>query len=254
LESLQHDLVAPPPGAAGEDNDDTRRRREYTVRHYYPNGNLFSGNVDADTGSPVYGRMTYALEMEVYEGPFDKLGERHGRGATLMKVDGSAKFLGRYKGGAMHSGTLIVAPTTTSSSHHAGGGAAGGGGGGEGGGHAYTGTFVGNDFHGIGTMVSGDGSIYQGRFANGQYHGVGTLRTAVEEEVNGGGIEEGGGDDEDGEDDDDDAWGVGTGKGGDGDKRRRKRRTRRRWRRKECSYVGDFVEGAFFHGHGTRTC
>ncbi|KAL3775490.1 hypothetical protein ACHAW5_000235 [Stephanodiscus triporus] len=227
LESLQHEFVSPDRLSHDDiddddydDNDDhdidvrrdCPRGKEYAVLHY-PNGDLFSGNVDGVTREPVYGRMTHALEMEVYEGPF-RDGMRHGRGATCAKVDGSAKFLGRYAGGEMHSGTLIVASSSSSSGGGDGGGKGEVGGGGRGD-YAYTGTFVDNDFHGVGTMVSGDGSIYQGRFANGQYHGVGELRKA--EKV--------------GENDDAD----------DG-----------RGRRKEVVYVGDFVEGEF-HGHGTLT-
>jgi hypothetical protein len=81
---------------------------------------------------------------------------------------------------------------------------------------------------------------------------VGTLRTAAEEEVGGGGIEEGEDNDDDDDENVDDARGVGKGKGkggGDGDNNKRRRSSRRR---KECSYVGDFVDGAF-HGHGTLT-
>ena len=67
--------------------------KEFAIRHY-PNGDLFSGNVDASTKELLYGRMTYALDMEVYEGPFWR-GDRHGPGAMCYKMDGSAKFLGR---------------------------------------------------------------------------------------------------------------------------------------------------------------
>jgi hypothetical protein len=67
--------------------------KEFAFRHY-PNGDLFSGNVDASTKELLYGRMTYALDMEVYEGPFWR-GDRHGPGAMCYKMDGSAKFLGR---------------------------------------------------------------------------------------------------------------------------------------------------------------
>jgi hypothetical protein len=151
LASLQRDLVAD----RDRYDDDIECRREYAVRHY-PNGDLFSGNVDVVTGMPIYGRMTHVLELEVYEGHFVD-GERHGRCATCSKVDGSAKFLGRYDMGRMHSGTLIVSSSASQLS--------------------YTGTFANDDFHGMGTMAAGDGSIYQGHFANGLYHGIGTLRT-----------------------------------------------------------------------------
>ena len=61
----------------------------------------------------------------------------------------------------MHSGTLIVTRNDPSD-------------------FTYTGTFLNNDFDGIGTIVSQNGSIYQGQFAFGVYHGVGTLRTVSE--------------------------------------------------------------------------
>ncbi len=95
LEDLQHNFVE-------NDNSDERSicttaseaaKKEFTVRQF-PNGDLFSGNVNVETGEPIYGRMTYALDMEVYEGPFYK-GKRHGEGAVCMKMDAAAKFLGR---------------------------------------------------------------------------------------------------------------------------------------------------------------
>ena len=67
--------------------------KEYTIINF-PNGDLFSGNVDSESGELVYGRMTCPIEMETYEGPF-RDGTRHGDGATCSKMDGSAKFLGR---------------------------------------------------------------------------------------------------------------------------------------------------------------
>lgn len=95
LEDLQHNFVE-------NDNSDERciqttnseaAKKEFTIRQF-PNGDLFSGNVNVENGDLVYGRMTYALDMEVYEGPFWK-GKRHGEGAVCMKMDGAAKFLGR---------------------------------------------------------------------------------------------------------------------------------------------------------------
>lgn len=95
LEDLQHNFVE-------NDNSDERSicttaseaaKKEFTVRQF-PNGDLFSGNVNVETGELIYGRMTYALDMEVYEGPFYK-GKRHGEGAVCMKMDAAAKFLGR---------------------------------------------------------------------------------------------------------------------------------------------------------------
>ena len=95
LEDLQHNFVE-------NDNSDERSicttaseaaKKEFTVRQF-ANGDLFSGNVNAETGELIYGRMTYALDMEVYEGPFYK-GKRHGEGAVCMKMDAAAKFLGR---------------------------------------------------------------------------------------------------------------------------------------------------------------
>ena len=95
LEDLQHNFVE-------NDNSDERSvctsaseavKKEFTVRQF-PNGDLFSGNINAESGELLYGRMTYALDMEVYEGPFYK-GKRHGEGAVCMKMDAAAKFLGR---------------------------------------------------------------------------------------------------------------------------------------------------------------
>lgn len=90
LSDLQNNFVA-----VDGTRDRTGRavRKEFAVRHF-PNGDLFSGNVDAETRELIYGRMTCALEMEVYEGPFRE-GKRHGGGATCSKMDGGAKFLGR---------------------------------------------------------------------------------------------------------------------------------------------------------------
>ncbi|EJK64069.1 hypothetical protein THAOC_15232, partial [Thalassiosira oceanica] len=142
-----------------EDSSDGEARpcveKEYTIINF-PNGDLFSGNVDRETGELVYGRMTCPIEMETYEGPFSD-GTRHGDGATCSKMDGSAKFLGRYHKGQMRSGTLVVAGES---------------------GYTYTGTFRNGEFHGSGTIASRDGSIYQGQFEKGAYHGVGVLRTA----------------------------------------------------------------------------
>ena len=61
------------------------------------------------TITPVCVRLACTLEMDVYEGPFDPLGRRHGDGATCAKMDGGAKFMGWYHTGKMLSGTLIVA-------------------------------------------------------------------------------------------------------------------------------------------------
>ena len=69
----------------------------------------------------------------------------------------------RYHEGQMHSGTLIVTRSLPSD-------------------FTYTGTFLNNDFHGVGTIVSQNGSIFQGQFQYGQYHGVGTLRTVCEDD------------------------------------------------------------------------
>ena len=78
---------------SSSNNTEPLPQKEFAIRHY-PNGNLFSGSVDMKTKELVYGRMTYALDMEIYEGPFWK-GKRHGPGAVCCKMDGSAKFLGR---------------------------------------------------------------------------------------------------------------------------------------------------------------
>ena len=51
--------------------------------------------------------------MEVYEGHFGPFGRRHGNGATCAKMDGGAKFLGRYRASKMLSGTRIVAGKAT---------------------------------------------------------------------------------------------------------------------------------------------
>ena len=62
---------------------------------------------------PVYGRLISTLEIEVYEDPFDPLGRRHGYSATCTKMNGGAKFTGRYHMGKMLSVTLIVAGEAT---------------------------------------------------------------------------------------------------------------------------------------------
>lgn len=108
LEELQHNFVTndnshsygrrgsdgPGSGSYYGDHREDEVRKEFAIRHF-PNGNLFSGNVDSRTGELIYGRMTCALEMEVYEGPFNRAGQRHGEGAVCCKMDGGAKFLGR---------------------------------------------------------------------------------------------------------------------------------------------------------------
>ena len=63
--------------------------------------------------TPVYGRLTCTLEMEVYEGPYVPLGRHHGDGATCAKMDGGAKFMGRYHAVKILSGILIVAGEAT---------------------------------------------------------------------------------------------------------------------------------------------
>jgi len=136
--------------------------KQYIIRQF-PNGDLFSGNVHAETQELIYGRMTYALDMEVYEGPF-RDGKRHGDGAVCMKMNGAGKFLGRYHEGEMRSGTLIVSRNNSSD-------------------FTYTGTFLNNDFHGEGTIATANGTIYQGQFAHGQFHGSGTLHDASDDSV-----------------------------------------------------------------------
>ena len=79
----------------GEQPTTIKHQKEFTTISY-PNGNLFSGTINSSTQQLIYGRMTCALEMEVYEGPFNKHGKRHGEGAVCTKIDGTAKFLGRY--------------------------------------------------------------------------------------------------------------------------------------------------------------
>lgn len=79
----------------GEQPTTIKHQKEFTTISY-PNGNLFSGTINSTTQQLIYGRMTCALEMEVYEGPFNKHGKRHGEGAVCTKMDGTAKFLGRY--------------------------------------------------------------------------------------------------------------------------------------------------------------
>lgn len=101
LEQLQQNCTLNDDSAQPTSPDDNNNsssnndhpQKEFAIRHY-PNGNLFSGSIDARTNELVYGRMTYALDMEIYEGPFQN-GKRHGPGAVCCKMDGSAKFLGR---------------------------------------------------------------------------------------------------------------------------------------------------------------
>ena len=126
--------------------------------------------------------------------------------------------MNRYHEGQMHSGTLIVTRSLPSD-------------------FTYTGTFLNNDFHGIGTIVSQNGSIYQGELAYGQYHGLGTLRTIV---VN-----------ENVRDEDDNHYRESGSSGGQGHtmsspSKKNKKNTM------ESVYIGDFSEGVF-HGHGSLT-
>jgi len=119
LEELQHNFVTNDNSTDANSisnnthkTTDTAPQQSSGVKEYttisYPNGNLFSGtvsssnpnnnkssSVDPTQAELIYGRMTCALEMEVYEGPF-KNGKRHGEGAVCTKLDGGAKFLGRY--------------------------------------------------------------------------------------------------------------------------------------------------------------
>lgn len=283
LEELQHNFVTNDNSTdANSISNNTHKTtdtppgvKEYTTISY-PNGNLFSGTVSSSSSNLnnksssdptqaelIYGRMTCALEMEVYEGPF-KNGKRHGEGAVCTKLDGGAKFLGRYvfsfsvclfaviflnwgsgefvhilcsydmltsyahftyppllpsnntnryHEGQMHSGTLITKDFT------------------------YTGTFLNNDFHGIGTIISLNGSIYQGQLQFGQYHGVGMLRTVLlneeVEEENVDRVEQ----KDRGQDDKDSP---------PPDKKKTKKNLM------ESVYTGDFNEG-LFHGHGSLT-
>ena len=127
---------------------------QYTTLHF-PTGELFSGHIHSSTGELVCGRCTSTQSMEVYEGSF-RNGKRHGEGVCL-KMDGSGKFLGRYKNGQMKEGTLIVTRGLSSD-------------------FTYTGSFVKEEFHGEGKIATMNGSVYQGMFERGLFHGVGTLR------------------------------------------------------------------------------
>ena len=98
LEDLQHNFVTNDNSTSSTSStthatNPTKQEKEFIIRNF-PNGNLFSGNINSHTQELIYGRMTCALEMEVYEGPFVN-GKRHGEGAVCTKMDGSAKFLGR---------------------------------------------------------------------------------------------------------------------------------------------------------------
>ena len=98
LEDLQHNFVTNDNSTSSTSStthatNPAKQEKEFIIRNF-PNGNLFSGNINSHTQELIYGRMTCALEMEVYEGPFVN-GKRHGEGAVCTKMDGSAKFLGR---------------------------------------------------------------------------------------------------------------------------------------------------------------
>lgn len=120
----------------------------------------------------------------------------------------------------MHSGTLIVTRNDPSD-------------------FTYTGTFLNNDFHGIGTIVSQNGSIYQGQLSYGQYNGVGTLRTVVTMNNSNGSSTDG--QDKDADDD------RGTTDSSNNNKKKKKKDNIM-----ESVYTGDFSEG-IFHGHGSLT-
>lgn len=153
--SLEEDLFFPSDLDDEHDEIIPKELHVYKTLHF-PCGDLFSGHVHLETGEMIYGRLTSAREMEVYEGPFRR-GKRHGDGAMCVKMDGAGKFLGRYHEGQMHSGTLIVSRNLPSD-------------------FTYTGSFLNGDFHGWGKIATQNGSIYQGQFERGLFHGSGTLR------------------------------------------------------------------------------
>eukprot|EP00804_Cyclotella_cryptica_P019863 CCRYP_017043-RA/>CCRYP_017043-RA protein AED:0.03 eAED:0.03 QI:200/1/1/1/0.5/0.33/3/303/830 len=154
--NLEEDHLS--PSDSDDEHDEIIIPKELHVYKtlHFPSGDLFSGHIHAETGEMIYGRLTSAREMEVYEGPFSR-GKRHGDGAMCVKMDGSGKFLGRYYEGQMHSGTLIVSRNLPSD-------------------FTYTGSFLNGDFHGWGKIATQNGSIYQGQFERGLFHGSGTLR------------------------------------------------------------------------------
>lgn len=103
---------------------------------------------------------------DVYEGPVDALGIRHGDGAVVNRSDGS-KFLGRYVNDKAHSGTFIRGEETYNGPliddwmYDTGGGS-----------EAAT---VTRDEKEVGTLTKSDGTVYTGFFRSGLYQGKGKL-------------------------------------------------------------------------------
>jgi len=64
------------------------------VHRICPNGDAFTGSIDAITGDAVCGMMMCSKTGEVYDGPFAPNSVRHGDGATVSRTDGS-RFIGR---------------------------------------------------------------------------------------------------------------------------------------------------------------
>ena len=115
-----------------------------------PNGDLFSGRVDAFTGELVHGRRIYVTSQEAYEGPFLK-SNRHGAGGICTKLDGSGKFIGTFRDDEFDEGTFITSD------------------------YSYVGHFKGGRFWQYGTLALSDGTVYEGEFKNGIFHGQGKL-------------------------------------------------------------------------------
>lgn len=125
-----------------------------------PNGDVFTGEIDAVSGDLVHGIMLYKALKERYEGPFLN-NMRHGNCAVCQKLDkNDAKFVGSFKDDQFHEGTLITKEFT------------------------YTGDFARGDFanpvfHGRGILARRlNETVYEGDFRENQYDGHGMLTTA----------------------------------------------------------------------------
>ena len=114
-----------------------------------PNGDSFSGQVNAITGELISGKRMCVATQECYDGEFLH-GERHGSG-VCTKLNGEGKFIGIFMHGWYHSGTLVTNE------------------------HTYVGLFKEGIFNGQGTLIYSDGTIYDGNFDGGVFSGLGKL-------------------------------------------------------------------------------
>lgn len=158
MESLIEEVLDPECGlrVVGENSVIIK----YVEKKICPNGDVFTGHVNAVTGQLIDGKRIYRDKQECYEGPFVN-GERNGMG-ICTRLDGEGKFLGEFLNESYHQGTQVTKDYT------------------------YNGFFSECLFHGKGTLAHSNGTLYEGEFDTGLFHGTGKLTTFERDTYEGG--------------------------------------------------------------------